>query len=53
MGAGVLRKMAHIQFGVTTMTIISIITVSVAIITVVITIIAVIVAIIIPTHLGL
>lgn len=55
LGPGVLRKMAHIQFCVTAVAIIPIVTVSIAIVTVIVAIIAVIVAtitIIIPSHLG-
>lgn len=59
LGPGVLRKMAHIQFCVTTVAIIPIVTVSIAvsiaIVTVVVAIVAVIIAtipIIIPSHLG-
>jgi hypothetical protein len=56
LGPGVRRKMAHVQLGVATISVIPIITVIIAIITVVITIITVIVAIvtvIIPRHLEL
>jgi hypothetical protein len=60
LGPGVLRKMPHIQFGVTAITIIPTVTVSIAIVTVVVAIIAVIITVIIatipiivPSHLGL